>query len=424
MNLRLSILKAMMVLLICTFSFSSLWAQAPEKMSYQAVVRNTNSALITNTQVKMQISILQGSASGTALYVETQTPTTNANGLISVEIGAGTLVSGDFTTIDWANGLYFIHTETDPTGGTDYSIVGTSQLLSVPYALHAKTAESLSGTITETDPVFAASVAASIQSTDTANWNNKLDTETDPIFAASIAASIQSTDTANWNNKLDSYTETDPLFAASVAGGITTADTARWNESEASYTGGTGIGIDSNNVISAKTYNVGDSAHGGIVFWVDQTGQHGLVCAKTNQSEGIRWNAGTSSISTHAKGDGPLAGKANTTIIIAVYSSVVFDDTLLYAARLCNELIVNQGGKSYGDWYLPSKAEMRLILNNAGIIDPVAISMGGTALGINEYWTSTEHWDNTKAWFQSNNFGGKENLLKTKLYKVRAVRTF
>ena len=131
---------------------ASVFAQSPEKMSYQAVIRNSSEALVTNTTVGMQISILQGSASGTAVYVETQSPTTNANGLISIKIGDGTVQSGDFTNIEWANGPYFIKTETDPAGGTDYTITGTNQLLSVPYALHAKTAETVTGGITESDP--------------------------------------------------------------------------------------------------------------------------------------------------------------------------------------------------------------------------------------------------------------------------------
>ena len=116
--------------------------QVPEKMSYQAVVRNTTNNLVTNQPIGMQISILQGSATGTAVYVETQTPISNANGLVTLEIGGGTIVSGNMATINWANGPYFIKTETDPTGGSSYTITGTSQLLSAPYALYAKTSGS------------------------------------------------------------------------------------------------------------------------------------------------------------------------------------------------------------------------------------------------------------------------------------------
>jgi uncharacterized protein (TIGR02145 family) len=123
-------------------------AQTPEKISYQVVIRDDGGNLVTEQEIGMQISILQGSASGTAVYSETQSPTYNANGLITIEIGTGTLVSGDFSAINWANGPYFIKTKTDPTGGSDYTITGINQLMSVPYALHAKTAEK----ITETDP--------------------------------------------------------------------------------------------------------------------------------------------------------------------------------------------------------------------------------------------------------------------------------
>ena len=124
---------------------SSLFAQAPNKMSYQAVIRNNTNALVANQAVGMRISILQTSPSGTAVYVETQTPSTNANGLVSIEIGGGAVISGNFASINWANGPYFVKTETDPSGGNNYTITGTSQLLSVPYALHAKTAEIVTG---------------------------------------------------------------------------------------------------------------------------------------------------------------------------------------------------------------------------------------------------------------------------------------
>ncbi|MEA3448519.1 MAG: hypothetical protein U9Q98_08760, partial [Bacteroidota bacterium] len=141
--MKKNVILTTLLLLVGTFCLTTVWAQSPEKMSYQAVIRDASDDLITDTQVGMQISILQGSAGGTAVYVETQTPTTNANGLVSIEIGAGTVESGDFTAIDWTAGPYFIKTETDPAGGTSYSITGTSQLLSVPYALHAKHADAV-----------------------------------------------------------------------------------------------------------------------------------------------------------------------------------------------------------------------------------------------------------------------------------------
>ena len=114
---------------------ASVFAQAPQKMSYQAVIRNSSNVLVTSTPVGMKISILQGSSTGTAVYVETQTSSTNANGLVSLKIGSGTPVTGTFAGINWATGPYFIKTETDPTGGTVYTISGTNELMSVPYAL-------------------------------------------------------------------------------------------------------------------------------------------------------------------------------------------------------------------------------------------------------------------------------------------------
>lgn len=120
---------------------SMTFAQAPNLMSYQAVVYDGSNNLVTSSPVGMQISILQGSVTGTAVYEETHTPTSNANGLVTVQIGNGTVVSGNIAAIDWSAGPYFLKTETDPTGGTTYTITGTSQLLSVPYAFYATNVE-------------------------------------------------------------------------------------------------------------------------------------------------------------------------------------------------------------------------------------------------------------------------------------------
>lgn len=127
---------------ICLVSSLGLMAQAPQKFSYQTVIRNSGGQLLANQQVGIKISVLQGSENGIVVFAERHTPTTNANGLASLQIGTGTLLNGSFSNINWSQGPYFISTETDPNGGTNYTIVSTQQLLSVPYALYAETSGS------------------------------------------------------------------------------------------------------------------------------------------------------------------------------------------------------------------------------------------------------------------------------------------
>ena len=136
-------MKRIFTLTVMTTIMITVFAQAPQKMSYQAVIRNSSGGLVTNQPIGIKISILQGSPSGTVVYAETYNPVprTNANGLVTVEIGSGTPSTGTFAEIKWASESYYLKTETDPSGGINYTIVGTSQLLSVPYALHAKTVQ-------------------------------------------------------------------------------------------------------------------------------------------------------------------------------------------------------------------------------------------------------------------------------------------
>jgi uncharacterized protein (TIGR02145 family) len=126
---------------------ASFCAQAPQSFSYQAVIRSGNNVLVANKPVGMKISLLQGSEKGKAVYVETHKPTSDDNGLVSIAIGGGTKEASSiaFASIDWSKGPYFVQTETDVTGGSNYSLTSISQLLSVPYAIHAKTAESIVG---------------------------------------------------------------------------------------------------------------------------------------------------------------------------------------------------------------------------------------------------------------------------------------
>jgi len=131
-------MKKILTVVIVFFIYTITFGQTPEKMSYQAVLRDANNVLIVNQQVGMRISILQDE---TAVYAETQDPTTNSNRLVTLEIGTGSVVLGTFSSIDWKSGVYFIKTEIDPSGSNSYSVTGTNQILSVPYALHSKTSE-------------------------------------------------------------------------------------------------------------------------------------------------------------------------------------------------------------------------------------------------------------------------------------------
>ncbi len=289
-------------------------AQAPDKFSYQAVIRDASNNLVVDQTVGLRITIRQGMPVGSEVYQETHMGMTNANGLVSLEIGGGmSTMMGDFEDIDWGNGPYYLQTEVDPAGGMDYTIMGTSQLLSVPYALYAG---------------------------------------------------------------------------------------------------------------NVKKYKIGDVAHGGIVFYVEPCGTKGLVAAASDQSIGVRWHAHDTAGNgnTQAKGDGPYAGKANTSIIIAAQVSIG-DDGETYAARICNELQITQDGVTYGDWYLPSLEELRLMRNNIGQGAMGDLENIGNFADA-DYWSSTE-FNAVSAWFffftnvVNFNVANKNGNLR-----VRAVKTF
>lgn len=137
-------MKKIISLFIVLFFSTLLFAispSVPQKLSYQAVIRNSADKLVTNQPVGIKISIIYNTPTGAVVYAETQNPTTNANGLISIAIGTGTPVTGIFSAIEWTTGPHFLKTEIDPTGGTAYSITATSELLSVPYSITAMYAQ-------------------------------------------------------------------------------------------------------------------------------------------------------------------------------------------------------------------------------------------------------------------------------------------
>jgi len=326
-NINIEIMNKLSVkciaILIVTIFFQAIsissWAQSPQKISYQAVIRDLNGNLVQSSPVGMRINIIQGSENGTVVYTETQTPTTNANGLVSIEIGSGI----GFNLIDWANGPYFIKNEIDPLGGVVYTITGTSQLLSVPYALFAEA----SGTA-------------------------------------------------------------GPTGATGVTG----------------VTGATGI---TGPTGSSPVHTIGENYGGGKIFWLDASGQRGLIAAKVDLSTGIQWYNGTYT-TTGASLDGVYAGRTNTNLIISNQGAGA------YAAQICNDYAVTVINEYYDDWYLPSKYELDLLYLQKNVIGGFTDTL---------YWSSTENFL-SHAWVQDFNDGSQATSSKFTPNFVRAIRAF
>ncbi len=227
---KIKITLFLAVLIVNLITGLSLFAQIPEKMSYQAIIRGADNNLKTSSTIGMQISILRGAPTGFEIYVETHNCSSNESGLICIEIGDGLPLIGSFTEIDWSSGPYFLKIETDPEGGTNYTISGTSQLLSVPYALHAKTADQYH----ESDPVFTESPLFDITQANIDSWNAKLGAliESDPLFMSHPVSQLSLVDLGNieaafsWGNHADagyltSFTEEDPVFKSHIAFSLT-----------------------------------------------------------------------------------------------------------------------------------------------------------------------------------------------------------
>jgi hypothetical protein len=127
--------KCFLIILFQSLIFSTTFAQVPQSFNYQAVARNSIGSIISNQTVSFRISLLQGNASGLNVYSETHNVTTNQFGLVNFAVGNGIIINGNFTNIDWANGPYYAQVEIDATGGSNYTLISSTQLLSVPYAL-------------------------------------------------------------------------------------------------------------------------------------------------------------------------------------------------------------------------------------------------------------------------------------------------
>lgn len=287
-------------------------AQVPQKMTYQAIVRDSQGNLIKNKVIGIRIAIIKDSIDGLPVYVEVQSPSTNINGLVTLEIGNGI----GFDTITWAKGQHFLKTEIDPNGNSTYTIIGTHQLLSVPYALHAKTAESL-------------------------------------------------------------------------------------------------IGAEIN-------HYVGELFGGGIIFYVDQNGQHGKICSLIDVGIEVVW----SNIQTTVIGSSAQSHWDGYNNSVNIVGQVGHTNS---AAMLCMEYTNEDYSTGiYSDWYLPSIDECNILIQVLYEIDKyVELSNLPNAFGLTKlkYWSSTEAGENG-AWSYDFFINQYSRTNKAEPCNVRAIRAF
>lgn len=139
--MRALFITAVFLLFIITAS-----AQAPQGIPYQAVARNSSGAIIASHAVGLRFTIKDSTITGSIVYQETFSITTNSLGLFNINIGTGTAVSGTFSGINWGHNAKFMQVEMDTSGGTTYTDMGTQQMMSVPFALYSNSAGSLNTT--------------------------------------------------------------------------------------------------------------------------------------------------------------------------------------------------------------------------------------------------------------------------------------
>jgi hypothetical protein len=316
---------------------------------------------------------------------------TYGNGLFLAvsQTGTGTASIGTFAGINCAAGTYFIKTETDPSGGTNYTITGTQEILSVPYAMYAaKSGDSTTmGAIGASATTNGGTITSGVLSLTPADATNS-------GIVTPFTQTFGGNKTFTSAIKITAGTPGEGKVLTSAATGL-----ASWQSS------------------SPCGYAIGQNvtALGGIIFYLDASGCHGLQCAPTDQSTGIIWYNG-SNTNTTAFADCVGGGAGNTSMIVYNQGATATS----YAAGLARAYTA---GGAFSDYFLPSKYELNLMYKNIGRGNALGLgNVGGFAN--NTYWSSTEV-DASSAWGQYFWDGIQFNhVAKFGTYYVRAVRAF
>lgn len=388
---------------IIVFLFSiGCWAQSPQKMSYQAVIRDGNDQMVVNSPVGVKMSVIRGSATGTVVYIETHAASTNANGLVSLEIGAGTVISGSFASIDWSNGPYFIKTETDPAGGTNYTISGTTELLSVPYALYSANSQpGPAGPQGPQGPAGATGPQGPQGDTGPAG-------ATGPQGPQGLTGPAGPQGAQGLTGAAGPQGDPGPVGATGPQG----PQGAAGPQGSAGATGATGpqgipgpVGpqgpAGTNGYIGGFSHYLGELYNGGVIYYLFKGSdglEHGLIVSLTETT--AAWQTATS-----------------------VTNAIRTEDGVYNTALMTNSPAAVFASSLGAGWYIPSIDELGLLYYNRYNVQKTLRFGGYPLLGMSNYWSSTEYNIDVAYNFFFEN-GQPFNMNKIFGYKVRAVKAF
>lgn len=433
-------MKRILNTLLGLFLAIEIYAQAPISFNYQAIVRSSTGEPITTQTVSFRFSIIKSIVEGSIIYEEKHIITTNQFGLVNLAIGSGTNKVGSLSNIDWGSDNYFLKIEIDITGGNSYTDMGTTQLLSVPYALYANKAEELvipgqaagdilyyNGSEWVTLPKGSYGQVLMMNSSGQPFW---FDLAGVPVVA-SLSVSNISISGATLNGVVDANALTTEV---TFEYGTTTSYGNSITAVQSPIFGSTNINVSANisSLELLTTYHfrlkavnalgttfsedfsfpyvyLGASFGGGKIFYIDESGIHGLIATLSNQSNSVVWGCSYICIDG-ADGTAVGTGFQNT---IDIENGCT---TSGIAADICANLI--QGG--FSDWFLPSKDELNLLYNNrayvGGFISPNLL-----------FWSSSEEYNGgncNTANYQSFANGTQSTNDRNSALCVRAIRIF
>jgi hypothetical protein len=413
---------------------SSLHSQSPLGIPYQAVMRNADGSMMASSAVDLTFMIHEGSATGAVVYQESHALTSNAQGLVSCVLGSGVVSQGNFANINWGSGAKFLHVM---MGTTD---LGTQQMLSVPYALHSKSAESFSNGIminsisNDGDTLYLSNGQTFVSSVGQGAGNSG--SLVLPVITTNSVTGITS-NSATFGGSISNANGYE-IMERGVVYSTTQHPTIQANKIQI----GNGIGafdsisvlgyqyahllrpnttyyvrayaITENNIsvygneVSFQTLLVGELGPGGGWVFFNKGNMDGgwqyLEVAPADQSTGGQW--GCYGISIPERSFLVGAGESNTHLTMTNCTSA-------YAAGLCANLSL--GGQT--DWFLPSRDELNLIYRNLHLN-----GIGG--LTTYPYWSSSGYYSGY-AWGFDFDGGYADNYYSSGgNYRVRAVRAY